>query len=103
MQTDWTGKIVIVTGGAGGMGQAAARMFADAGAWTFVFGRTVSSLRETAKLSPRILPVCCDGLVGALSSGTGKEIADNCLSRSRKVSHGEREVLYETSDYGEPR
>jgi NAD(P)-dependent dehydrogenase (short-subunit alcohol dehydrogenase family) len=60
MLTDWTGKIVIVTGGAGGMGQAAARMFADAGASTFVFGRTLSSLRETAKLSPRILPVCCD-------------------------------------------
>jgi NADP-dependent 3-hydroxy acid dehydrogenase YdfG len=60
MQTDWTGKIVIVTGGAGGMGQAAARMFAAAGAWTFVFGRNISSLQETAKLSPRILPVCCD-------------------------------------------
>jgi NADP-dependent 3-hydroxy acid dehydrogenase YdfG len=60
MQTDWTGKIVIVTGGAGGMGQAAARMFAEAGAWTFVFGRTIESLRETAKLSPRIFAVCCD-------------------------------------------
>ena len=60
MQTDWTGKIVIVTGGAGGMGQATARMFAEAGAWTFVFGRTIASLRETARLSPRILPVCCD-------------------------------------------
>jgi len=60
MKSDWTGKIVIVTGGAGGMGQAAARLFADAGASTFIFGRTIESLRETAKFSPRIIPVCCD-------------------------------------------
>jgi NAD(P)-dependent dehydrogenase (short-subunit alcohol dehydrogenase family) len=60
MNTDWTEKIVIVTGGAGGMGQAVSRLFAEAGATTFVFGRTIESLRETAKISPRIVPVCCD-------------------------------------------
>ena len=42
------------------MGQAAARRFAEAGAKTFVFGRTVASLEETAALSPRIVPVVCD-------------------------------------------
>jgi NAD(P)-dependent dehydrogenase (short-subunit alcohol dehydrogenase family) len=60
MTQDWTDKNVIVTGGGGGMGQAAARRFADAGARTFVFGRTLESLEETARLSPRIVPVVCD-------------------------------------------
>lgn len=60
MVTNWTDKIVIVTGGGGGMGQAAAKRFAEAGARTFVFGRTLDSLQETAGLSPRITPVVCD-------------------------------------------
>jgi len=60
MNQDWSGKIVIVTGGGGGMGQAAARKFDVAGARTFVFGRTMESLRETAALSPNITPVACD-------------------------------------------
>lgn len=57
---NWTNKIVIVTGGAGGMGQAAAKKFADAGAKTFIFGRTVAALEETAALSENIVPVPCD-------------------------------------------
>ncbi len=60
MQQDWTGKIVIVTGGGGGMGQAAAKRFAEAGAVTLVFGRTLESLQETATLSPHIHPIVCD-------------------------------------------
>lgn len=60
MDFNWNGKIVIVTGGGGGMGQAAAKRFAEAGAQTFVFGRTLESLQETASLSPRIVPVVCD-------------------------------------------
>jgi len=60
MDQDWTDKNVIVTGGGGGMGQAAARKFAEAGARTFVFGRTLESLEESARLSPRIIPVVCD-------------------------------------------
>lgn len=66
MQTDWNGKIVIVTGGAGGMGQAAALRFAEAGAKTFVLGRTLASLEETSSRSPNIIPVVCD--VAATSS-----------------------------------
>lgn len=42
------------------MGQAAAYRFAKAGARTFVFGRTMDSLQETAALSPNITPVACD-------------------------------------------
>jgi len=60
MESDWTGKRVIVTGGGGGMGQAAAERFASAGATVFVFGRTLASLEEAAARSPRILPVVCD-------------------------------------------
>ena len=52
MDTQWTDKIVIVTGGGGGMGQSAAKRFADAGAKTFIFGRTLESLQATAALSP---------------------------------------------------
>ncbi len=60
MDLDWTDRIVVVTGGGGGMGQAAARRFAAAGARTFVFGRTLASLEETAALDPGIVPVVCD-------------------------------------------
>lgn len=60
MNQDWTDRIVIVTGGGGGMGQAAARRFAAAGAKTFVFGRTLEALEETAASSPLIVPVVCD-------------------------------------------
>lgn len=60
MDQNWTDKIVIVTGGGGGMGQAAAKRFAEAGAKTFVFGRTLESLQESAALSPIIVPVVCD-------------------------------------------
>lgn len=60
MENNWTDKIVIVTGGGGGMGQAAAKRFADAGAKTFVFGRTSASLEESAAHSPNIFPVVCD-------------------------------------------
>ncbi|MEM7699748.1 MAG: SDR family oxidoreductase [Verrucomicrobiota bacterium] len=60
MPTDWNQKRVIVTGGAGGMGQAAATRFAAAGAEVFVFGRTLAALEETAALSSQIRPVPCD-------------------------------------------
>ena len=56
---------MIVTGGGGGMGQAAAKRFADAGAKTFVFGRTLESLQESAALSANIIPVVCDVAEGA--------------------------------------
>lgn len=42
------------------MGQAAAKRFAEAGARTFVFGRTLESLQESAALSTNIVPVVCD-------------------------------------------
>ena len=72
MDSNWEGKIVIVTGGGGGMGQQAARRFAEAGAKTFVFGRTLESLQETASLSKHIIPVVCD-VADASSVGAALE------------------------------
>jgi NAD(P)-dependent dehydrogenase (short-subunit alcohol dehydrogenase family) len=60
MQQDWNGKSVIVTGGGGGMGQAAAKRFAEAGAQVFVFGRTLASLEEACAGAENIAPVVCD-------------------------------------------
>ena len=60
MTSDWTDKIVLITGGGGGMGQAAAKRFANAGGKTFVCGRTLESLEETARLSENIVPLVCD-------------------------------------------
>ena len=60
MSTDWTNQIVIVTGGGGGMGQAAAHRFAAAGAKTFVLGRRLPPLEQTATGSDNIFPLVCD-------------------------------------------
>ena len=60
MNTDWTDKNVIITGGGGGMGQAAAKVFADAGAKVFVLGRRLEVLQETADLSQNVVPIACD-------------------------------------------
>jgi NAD(P)-dependent dehydrogenase (short-subunit alcohol dehydrogenase family) len=60
MQTDWNDKIVVITGGGGGMGQAVSKRFADAGARTFALGRTLASLQATAELSDNITPLVCD-------------------------------------------
>ena len=92
MNTDWTGKIVIVTGGAGGMGQATAKLFAEAGALTFVFGRTIESLRETARLSQRIFPVCCD----VSDSASVKSALDEVLLK------GAPDVLVHTAGINTP-
>jgi len=60
MTLDWQDKVVIITGGGGGMGQSAAKRFADAGAKTFVLGRTLASLEESSSLSDKITPIVCD-------------------------------------------
>lgn len=60
MDVNWTGKVVIVTGGGGGMGRAAAKRFAEAGAQVYIFGRTPESLEESAGQGAGIVPVVCD-------------------------------------------
>ena len=72
MTLDWQDKIVIITGGGGGMGQSAAKRFADAGAKTFVLGRTQASLEESSSLSDKITPIICD-VADAASVATAME------------------------------
>ena len=74
MDQTWTDKIVIVTGGGGGMGRAAAKRFAEAGARTIVFGRTLEPLQETAALSKNIIPVICDVAEAASVAGAMEEV-----------------------------
>jgi hypothetical protein len=65
---------------------------------------TKEVLADTSdKYGRDILSMRRDGLIRALTSRAGKEIADNRLSWSWKVSNGEGEVLNETSDNGESR
>ena len=92
MVRNWTEQIVIVTGGGGGMGQAAAKRFAEAGAKTFVFGRTLESLQECASLSSNIVPVVCD-VADAASIGSAMEVV---------LTHGVPNVLIHTAGINTP-
>ena len=92
MVPNWTDQIVIVTGGGGGMGQAAAKRFAEAGAKTFVFGRTLESLQECASFSPNIVPVVCD-VADAASIGSAMEVV---------LKHGAPNVLIHTAGINTP-
>jgi NAD(P)-dependent dehydrogenase (short-subunit alcohol dehydrogenase family) len=92
MVPNWTEQIVIVTGGGGGMGQAAAKRFAEAGAKTFVFGRTLESLQECASLSSNIVPVVCD-VADAASIGSAMEVV---------LKHGAPDVLIHTAGINTP-
>lgn len=87
MSIDWTNKNVIVTGGGGGMGQAAAKAFADAGARTFVLGRTLESLEEAAGCSEKIIPVSCDV----------SDTASIDVAMSEILKHGAPDVLIHTA------
>ena len=92
MHQNWTDQIVIVTGGGGGMGQAAAKRFAEAGAKTFVFGLTLESLQESASFSPNIVPVVCD-VADAASIGRAMEVV---------LEHGVPNVLIHTAGINTP-
>ncbi|MCC6880847.1 MAG: SDR family oxidoreductase [Verrucomicrobiales bacterium] len=92
MNTQWTDKIVIVTGGGGGMGQSAAKRFADEGAKTFIFGRTLGSLTATAELSPNIIPVVCDVADPASVAAAVGEV----------LRHGSPAVLIHTAGINTP-
>lgn len=74
------------------MGQAAAKRFAEAGAKTFVFGRTLESLQECASLSSNIVPVVCD-VADAASIGSAMEVV---------LTHGVPNVLIHTAGINTP-
>lgn len=54
MQDDWSGKTVLISGGAGGMGRACAELFAEAGAHI-----AIADIAP-AKLPDSYLPIACD-------------------------------------------
>lgn len=108
-------KIVIVTGGGGGMGQAAAKRFAGAGAKTFVFGRTLETLQESAALSTKIAPIVCDvadsasiisGMAEVLKHGTPQalvhtsciNIADRFMAQADSVRIASTETWQKVMD-----
>lgn len=90
--TQWQDKIVIITGGGGGMGQAAAKRFAEAGAKTFVLGRTLDSLQESAAFSDRITPLVCD-------VGDSGSVADTLKTI---LQHGTPDALIHTAGINTP-
>jgi NAD(P)-dependent dehydrogenase (short-subunit alcohol dehydrogenase family) len=99
MNQDWQDKIVIVTGGGGGMGRPAARLFAEAGARVFVFGRTLGALEETAALAPGITPLVCDtsdpASVGAAMEIVLAEGAPAALIHTAGVNTPDRFMAHE--------
>ena len=92
MHNDWTDKIVIITGGGGGMGQAAAKRFAEAGAKTFALGRTLDALKATSALSGRIIPVVCDVADATSVAGALETV----------LLHGVPDVLVHTAGINTP-
>ncbi|MGI9239695.1 MAG: SDR family oxidoreductase, partial [Verrucomicrobiales bacterium] len=92
MQSNWSDKNVIITGGGGGMGQAAAKRFSEAGARTFILGRTPGSLQAVADASENITPITCD-------------VADEASATSALDSvlqHGPPDVLVHTAGINTP-
>ena len=78
------------------MGQAAAKRFAEAGATTFVLGRTVESLEETAALSRKIVPLACD-VTDADSIADAMKVIDTpaLLIHTAGINTADRFVVHE--------
>jgi len=92
MTTDWTGRNVIVTGGGGGMGKATAKIFAEAGARTFVLGRSLDALQATADLSANIIPIAADV----------SDTASIAAAMETILEHGPPDVLIHTAGINTP-
>jgi len=102
MNTNCNEQIVVVTGGGGGMGQAAAKRFAEAGAKTFVLGRTLESLEESAALSENIIPLVCDvtdsdSIAGALETIL-EHGAPDVLIHTAGINTADRYLAHEDPD-----
>jgi NADP-dependent 3-hydroxy acid dehydrogenase YdfG len=70
------GKAVLITGGGSGVGQAAARLFAGAGAKVAVAGRDLAKLRRTAESAPGVFFKACDVTDPADVTGLIKSVTD---------------------------
>jgi NADP-dependent 3-hydroxy acid dehydrogenase YdfG len=71
-----SGKAVLITGGGSGVGQAAARLFAGAGAKVAVAGRDLAKLRQTAEVSPGVFFKACDVTDPAAVADLIKSVTD---------------------------
>lgn len=85
MKLDFAGKVVLITGGTSGIGQAAARLFLDAGAKVAVVGRSVdrgeAAVRNFAAEDGRLMY-----LPGDVSSVTECErLAAECVKRFGRI------------------
>ncbi|MEU0564041.1 SDR family oxidoreductase [Nonomuraea sp. NPDC005983] len=92
------GRTVLITGGGTGIGRAAARQFAAAGAEVLVVGRTAERLAETAKEAPGIRTFVADvadpdapvGIVAAALDAFGRiDILVNNAAITRPALLGE--------------
>lgn len=76
---DWTGRVVVVTGGGSGIGAATCRRFADHGARVAVWGQTADSVAETVAACPGSVGVAADivdaGAVAAAFAQVHRELA----------------------------
>ncbi len=54
------GRVVVLSGGGSGIGQATAVQFADSGAYVLITGRREALLQQTALRHPHIVPVVAD-------------------------------------------
>jgi len=59
MQHNFTGKVIIVTGGSSGIGKAAAHSFAQQGGSVLITGRTDSALKEAANHERIVMRETC--------------------------------------------
>jgi len=91
MAAEFEGKVVLVTGAAGGIGKAVARHFLVAGAWVFLADIDPAALGaardELLRIRPSVLtldgdvskPADCERIVAAAAAGSGRlDVLVNC-------------------------
>ena len=92
--TRLNGKTAVITGGATGIGRAAARRFIEEGAFVFIFGRRQEALDATvADLGPNARAV----------RGSVSELADlDRLYAAVKAERGALDIVFANAGAGKP-
>ena len=79
------GKSVLITGGGSGVGQAAARMFAEAGAKVVIAGRDEAKLKKTAEgLAERLRSCLRRDRSGRRSPSSSRALAESTSSSTTR-------------------
>ena len=84
-------KVAIVTGGSSGIGRAAARRFAEAGAKVIITGRRAAALEEAASDHPGISAIVADAAAPQDAARTVAKVVD---------AHGRLDVLVNNAGAG---